>query len=147
MPYLLDSNILLRLLNPSDPHHPQIRSAVRLLRRRGEQLAFTSQNLAEFWNVCTRPPAARGGYGLTVAQTDRKARWIEQLFVFLPDSTATHTEWRRLLVAYGVSGVQVHDVRLAASMTVHGITHVLTLDVNDFARYPGILAVHPGSVR
>jgi hypothetical protein len=46
----------------------------------------------------------------------------------------------------GVSGVQVHDARLAAVMRVHGLTHILTLNAADFARYPGIIAVHPQDV-
>lgn len=56
MPYLLDTNIVLRLVNPTDPHHAPVRRTVRLLRRRGDELFFTSQVLAEFWSVCTRRP-------------------------------------------------------------------------------------------
>src|SRR5688500_7141992 len=136
MAYLVDSNILIRLLNPSDPLHAGVRHAVGMLRDRGEELCYTSQNLGEFWDVCTRPSTALGGYGLTIAQTDRKARWIERLFTFLPDSAAVHHEWRRLLVTHSVSGVQVHDARLAAAMLVHGIPEVLTLNPDDFRRYP-----------
>jgi hypothetical protein len=33
------------------------------------------------------------------------------LFVFLPDNTAVHEEWRKVVLAYSVSGVQVHDAR------------------------------------
>jgi predicted nucleic acid-binding protein len=147
MPYLLDSNVLIRLLNPADPQHPVVLRAARLLRGRGEHLSFTSQNLVEFWSVCTRPASARGGYGLTVAQTDRKARWVERLFTLVPESPAVHVEWRHLVVAHSVSGVQVHDARLVAAMLSHGITHVLTLNHADFARYPGVTAVHPRDVR
>ncbi len=59
------------------------------------------------------------------------------------DSEAIHAEWRRLVVKYRVSGVQVHDTRLVAAMLVHGITHILTFNPNDFARYPEITAVNP----
>jgi len=40
----------------------------------------------------------------------------------------------------------VHDARLAAAMLVHGIGHILTLNVADFSRYSGLTAVHPSSV-
>jgi predicted nucleic acid-binding protein len=46
-------------------------------------------------------------------------------------------------VSHNVSGVQVHDARLAAAMRVHGIERVLTFNERDFARYPDIQAVHP----
>jgi hypothetical protein len=45
-----------------------------------------------------------------------------------------------------VSGVQVHDARIAAAMRVHGVTHLLTLNTGDFTRYPGITAVHPATL-
>jgi hypothetical protein len=42
--------------------------------------------------------------------------------------------------------VQVHDARLVALMQVHGITHILTLNGADFARYPGIVPIDPASL-
>ncbi len=147
MRYLLDSNILLRLARRSDPLRPPVRSALRTLRRRGDELCYTPQNLVEFWSVSTRPAAARGGLGLTPTETDRRLRLlVERFFTRLPDGPAVHAEWRRLVVAHAVSGVQVHDARLVAAMQAHGVTHLLTLNTGDFARYPGITAVHPQAV-
>ena len=77
---LIDTGILLRLLEPSDPHYASIRIALRTLRGRGDTLVTSAQNAAEFWNVCTRPVWARGGLGLTVVETDRRLRIIERLF-------------------------------------------------------------------
>ena len=42
-----------------------------------------------------------------------------------------------------VSGKKAHDARLVASMKVHGIVTILTFNVEDFARYHGILVLHP----
>lgn len=147
MPYLADSNILLRTGNRADPDHARIRNAVRTLRLQGEPLHYTSQNLGEMWNVCTRPTTARGGYGLNIESTDRRVRLIERLFTLLPDTPAVHAAWRQLIVTHSVHGVQVHDARIAAAMQVHGITHILTLNVSDFARYSHITAVHPNDVQ
>lgn len=44
---------------------------------------------------------------------------FEEKLRLLPDSLAVHEEWRRLLVAHAVSGVQVHDARLAAAAAHH----------------------------
>ncbi|MBV9469100.1 MAG: type II toxin-antitoxin system VapC family toxin [Abitibacteriaceae bacterium] len=146
MAYLLDTNILIRLVYRADPHHLMVRAALYQLKQRGEIGYYTSQNLVEFWNVCTRPTTARGGVGLSLRETDAAARLIERLFVLLPDSPAIHTEWRRLVVAHSVSGVQVHDARLVAAMNVHGITQILTLNDSDFTRYQNIITVHPQKV-
>jgi predicted nucleic acid-binding protein len=61
----------------------------------------------------------------------------------LPDTPDIYPEWRRLVLAIGVSGRQVHDARLAAVMRAHGVTHILTFNASDFTRYPGITVVHP----
>jgi predicted nucleic acid-binding protein len=146
MLYLLDSNILLRLFHRSDPLHPLVRHALRTLWARGDRFCFTSQILGEFWNVSTRPAAARGGFGLAVAETDRRMRLVERLYHMLPDTPTVHGEWRRLLVVHSITGVQVHDARIAAAMTVHGISHLLTFNGGDFARFFGITAVHPQTI-
>jgi predicted nucleic acid-binding protein len=99
----------------------------------------------EFWNVCTRP-ADKNGFGLTGAEADVRAKLIESRFTLLPDTARIQTEWRRLVVACSVSGVQVHDARLVAAMLAHGVTHLLTLNDQDFARYPGISVLHPRDV-
>jgi hypothetical protein len=80
---------------------------------------------------------------MSVAQADRNARLLERLFQLLPDSEATHPEWRRLLVTHSISGVQVHDARLVALMNVHSVTRILTLNGSDFSRYSTIVAEHP----
>ena len=146
MLYLLDTNILLRLIRSADPDHALIRQALRRLRDNGHPRVFFSQNLVEFWNVCTRPSSARGGFGFTLEETARAARIIERVFELLPDTPDIHVEWRRIVEDFGVSGVQVHDARLAAAMSVYSITHVLTLNPQDFQRYPGISAVHPSAI-
>jgi predicted nucleic acid-binding protein len=140
--YLADTNILLRISRRQDPSYGQVRGALRALRSKGTTVCFTPQNLAEFWNVCTRP-ADRNGFGLSIAETNRRAQLIESTFTILVDNPQVHTEWRRLVVAHSVMGVQVHDARLVAAMLAHGITHLLTLDARDFKRYPGITVVHP----
>jgi hypothetical protein len=55
--------------------------------------------------------------------------------VLLAYKEAIYHEWRRLVLAHSVSGVQVHDARRAAAMSVHGVTHLLTLNPEDFKRY------------
>jgi predicted nucleic acid-binding protein len=144
-PYLVDSNVLLRWVKPDHSDYPAIVSAIDALLRRNAVLCYTSQNLAEFWNACTRP-VDRNGYGLSPQDADHTARFFEERLRLLADSLAVHQEWRRLLVTHAVSGVQVHDARLVAAMHVHGIKHMLTFNDKDFARYTDIEAVNPRDV-
>jgi predicted nucleic acid-binding protein len=142
MQVLLDSNILIRWLEPDNPDQIVVKAALDRLMLSNADLCYTSQNLGEFWNAMTRP-ANRNGYGLSPEEADIRARDVEAWFDLLPDSLAVHQEWRRLLVDYRVSGVQVHDARLVAAMHVHGVKRILTFNTKDFTRFDGIDAVHP----
>ena len=142
---LVDTNILLRITRRSDPQHKVVDAALARLAEEGTTLYFTHQNIAELWNALTRP-IARNGLGLTVAEAEREVSAIEAGMVLLQDGEAVYREWRRILTQYGVSGVQVHDARLAAAMTVHRVSHILTLNVADFSRFVGLTPLHPENV-
>src|SRR6516162_5592906 len=94
--YLLDTNVLLRWVQPNDPDYPLVTSAFDSLVSQRAELCYTSQNLAEFWNTCTRP-VDRNGYGLSPNQTDRLVSAFESRLNLLAESLAVHHEGRRLL--------------------------------------------------
>lgn len=79
--YLADTNILLRLATRDHPQYGAVSRAVHALRRTGMMPAYTFQNMAEFWNVSTRP-RERNGFGLTVEETEHNCRLIERDLVF-----------------------------------------------------------------
>jgi len=139
---LIDSNVLIRWVQPEDLQFQVAQRAIRRLEDIGDFPCYTSQNLGEFWNVLTRP-AVRNGYGLSPEQANTRANEIEAKFRLIPDSPLVFREWRRLLVDYRVSGVQVHDARLVAAMRVHGVGRILTFNTRHFERFDGIQAIHP----
>jgi predicted nucleic acid-binding protein len=145
---LADSNVLVPFTVVGHLLRPVVRRAVFRLRRQSARLRTTAQNCAEFWNVLTRPVTVRNGHGMPPAQAEVLLRRIERLIPLLPDAPASYAEWRRLVVTYNVSGVQVHDARLVAAMKVHGMTRILTFNTADFARYApeGITAINPHTV-
>jgi predicted nucleic acid-binding protein len=146
MDILVDTGVLLRLVIRTDPAHIETRQAVRVLKGRGDKLLALTQNAAEFWNVCTRPASARGGYGLSIQDTEKKLRILERLVEFRSDTLAGFQEWKRLVVAHRVSGVEVHDTRLVAAMNVLGITHIVTYNKDDFKRFQNITAHLPSEI-
>ena len=144
MIYLVDTNVLLRFSRQRDPSYQIAQDVVSKLEAQGHQLQTTLQNLAEFWNVSTRP-ANRNGFERTLLETNLLLQELELLFPLLPDSPAVYRVWRWLIVKYNVSGVQVHDARLVATMLVHDVKYILTFNIQDFIRYrpEGIIAVDP----
>ena len=146
MEYLVDTGVLLRLVNRRDALHQQIFLAVNVIRRRGHQLVTTPQNMSEFWNVCTRPSSARGGFGYSAVATHHRLRLLERLATVLPETPAIYLQWKKLLQTYQIMGVQVHDARMVAAMLVHRVDHLLTLNLADFRRYKLINVVSPADV-
>ena len=142
---LVDTNVLLRITRRSDTQHELVEAALATLASQGTLLYYTHQNIAEMWNVMTRP-ISRNDLGLTVIEAEREVCAIEAGMSLLPDGEAVYREWRRIIVEKCVSGVQVHDARLAAAMHVHGVSCILTLNIADFGRFGNILALHPGSL-
>ena len=146
MSYLFDTNCFVRLTEEQSPHRIIVLAAIRKLRSEGQRLCCTPQVLAEFWNVSTRPASARGGLGLTTEQTERKVSIIEKYFELLPDDLSTFLHWRKLVFDLDISGVQVHDAKLVASLIAHRIEHLVTLNIKDFQRFPNISVIDPHDI-
>jgi predicted nucleic acid-binding protein len=141
---LVDTNILLRRVQPSHPLHAVAVNSITRLLASGEPVHYTLQNIAEFWNVATRP-LAQNGLGFPAATALNEVEKIETALEFLPDNAAMYVEWKGLVVALGVSGVKVHDTRLVAAMNVHGVRRLLTFNARDFMRY-SIEVMDPAAV-
>ena len=146
MAILVDTNILLRSVQTHHPHYPLVERAFTLLRARNETLNVAAQNLIEFWAVSTRPIGSENGLGMTTDAAMKELRSLKELFPLLPEPGGVYEEWERLVTTYRVAGKSTHDERLAAIMKLHGIRRILTFNVNDFARYADIEALHPQSV-
>src|SRR5947207_11941403 len=148
-PFLVDTSILVRLANRSDPSYGVADRAVVTLHLRGELLHLTPQVLVEFRNVATRP-AAVNGLGLSAAAAEAQAATFEARFPILAETPDIFPAWKALVSASGVIGKQVHDARLVAVCHVHRVTHLLTFNVSHFVRMagygPGVVVVDPATV-
>ncbi|WP_231939935.1 hypothetical protein [Dolichospermum compactum] len=72
---------------------------------------------------------------------------MEKLFPILPDIPEIYPEWKRIVIEYGVMGVNIHDARLVAVILAHRLTHILTFNISDFKRYGNkITPVHPNTL-
>jgi len=145
MSTLTDTNILTRSAQPRHPMHRAAVDAVAALRQQGEGLYLAPQNLYEFWVVCTRP-IGENGLGMAPAEAQDEIAKLKQLFALLEDTPALFPSWERLVVQHQVRGKNAHDARLVAAMETHNIERILTFNVSDFQRYPGILVYSPEEV-
>jgi len=145
MSTLLDTNILLRRLESNHPMHQEAEDSVALLRQQGEVLRLVPQNIYELWVVCTRP-TSQNGLGMSAGAAAAELSSLKQLFTVIDDTPAIFPEWERLVTQHQILGKNAHDARLIAAMNVHGIGRILTFNIQDFGRYPGIVALSPHDV-
>jgi predicted nucleic acid-binding protein len=83
---------------------------------------------------------------LTISATDRRRRFVERVVNVISEPANAYGIWKQLLLAHSVLGVQVHDARLVAIMKASSIADIVTLNVADFRRYPGINVHHPADI-
>ncbi|HXL23291.1 MAG TPA: type II toxin-antitoxin system VapC family toxin [Candidatus Dormibacteraeota bacterium] len=144
MRVLVDTNILLRSAQPNHPLFSQSVQAVTRLIRGQESVFFCSQNIAEFWNVATRP-SDRNGLGLSAEEALEEVANIEKSLTLLPDVPAIYAEWKRIVSSHRVQGVKVYDARLVAIMNVYAVENLLTFNTGDFERFKNVRAIQPAS--
>jgi hypothetical protein len=87
MPFLGDTNLLLRGVQDGHRMQDQARQAIRNLLARGEDVFLARQNLVEFWVAATRP-ADRNGLAMTPEQAGAEVARLENQFPVLPDTDA-----------------------------------------------------------
>lgn len=145
MRVLVDTNVLLRSAQPNHPLSRQATQAVSKMIRQGDLVFFCPQNIAEFWNVATRP-GDKNGLGFTLEEAMREVDDIETLLTLLPDIPAIYKAWKEIVSRHEVQGVKVHDARLVAIMIVYAVESILTFNDADFKRYSEINAIRPSSI-
>lgn len=145
MRILVDTNVLARLAHVNHPHQTLARDALRRLRDADHELRTVPQVLYEYWAVATRP-VAQNGLGFTVEDTHAQLQQWQELFPTLRDERGILGPWQQLVLGQRVQGKQSHDARLAAAIARHGLTHLLTFNMADFQRYPGVQILDPQAV-
>jgi len=145
MAILIDTNILLRVVQPTHPMHPVAVRALEILMSRGERLMIAVQSVAEFWNVATRPEA-NNGLGFTIEESRDEVKKLEGFFEILYENARSYGIWKELVLNQRVRGTKVHDTRLGAVMMANEIRQIVTFNVADFARFTSIVASHPDQI-
>jgi predicted nucleic acid-binding protein len=146
---LLDTNVLGRMTDSTDPQCAASRRAVHVLLVQREVLIIVPQNLYEFWAVATRkpgaPPGGQNGLGMTSNQASLWLLYFQRRFKFLPDRADLVDRWHALVKTLDIKGLESHDARLVAAMQTHGIARILTFNANDFKAF-SVIVLDPVTV-
>lgn len=142
--YLLDTNIILRFTDSDSAEYELINNVISQILVEGGQCLITAQVITEFWVVATRPITVNG-LGWTVEKTEQAVQMLINQFDLLEETPAIFPQWLSLVTSYKISGKRTHDVRIQAVMLTHNISHLLTLNPQDFVAIEGLEIIHPNN--
>ena len=138
----VDTNILVYAHREDAPWHVPARNTVTTIAQGRGAWAIAWPCLHEFVAIVTHPRIFRTPTPLSRALGQVEA-WLESPTLELLTETPEHwTHLRQLLIDGSVAGPMVHDARVAALCTEHGIEELWTAD-RDFGRFPGLKVRNP----
>src|SRR5256885_10608732 len=91
----LDTNVVLRVANKSDPDNQRVTAGLLALLDRKAELCIPAQVIYEFWVVATRP-ATVNGLGLSPEATHDHVRTIRAAYTVVPDPPDVLDRWLEL---------------------------------------------------
>jgi predicted nucleic acid-binding protein len=141
---VLDTNVLLAATDETRQEHEQAIAAINVWPASGLVLYTSGQILREYLAVATRP-VGHNGLGMTRPDAIANVRALRARLNLLAEDIKVSERLLDLLEAVECVGKQVHDANVVATMLVHGVDTVVTMNVDDFARFGD--HVHVASLR
>ena len=131
---MLDTNVLLAATDEGRAEHRDALTIMNEWAAGGTTLCMSGQILREYLAVATRP-VEHNGLGLKPADAVGNVRAIRERTAFLAEDARVADSLQNLLADVECGGKQVHDANVVATMLVHGVGTVVTMNVVDFARF------------
>jgi predicted nucleic acid-binding protein len=131
---MLDTNVLLAATDEGRAEHGRALAVVNDWPGQGTTLYASGQILREYLAVATRP-ADRNGLGLSQADALTNVRAFRGRVSLLAEDGKVADRLLSLLDGIPAAGKQVHDANVVATMLVHGVDTVVTINLHDFARF------------
>jgi predicted nucleic acid-binding protein len=140
-PGIVDTNVLVYALDADAPQHGAARALLETARDAPATLFVTSQILCEFYSIVANPrrvPNPRSAADALAAISDLLA-----FLHVLPVPADTADRLLDLLRRHPVTGSEVFDVHIAATMQANGVGRIYTFNVADFGFFRELLIVTP----
>jgi predicted nucleic acid-binding protein len=139
---MLDTNVFLSATDESRAEHRHALLVFNDLAGRGTTLYASGQVMREYLSVATRPTGSNG-LGLKQADALANARAFRTRTTLLTEDSGVADRLLDLLDEIACGGKQVHDANIVATMLVHGIERLITINVADFTRFEDRITVMP----
>lgn len=133
--FFLDTNVLIGATDPGRPEHDAILRAFNDdWPQQGTTLYTSGQVLREYLVVTTRPTEANG-LGLDPGSASANIAEFRRRMMFLEETEKVAVRLDSLVSESAIHGKRIHDANIVATMLVHGIQVLLTLNPRDFAPF------------
>jgi predicted nucleic acid-binding protein len=140
-PGIVDTNVLVYALDADATQHLAARALLEAERDASTTLYVTSQILCEFYSIVTNPRRVpnprRSGDALSA---------VSGLLAFLhvlPVPARTVDGWLNLLRRRPVTGGDVFDLQIIATMQANDVHRIYTFNTGDFEIFPELTVVTP----
>jgi predicted nucleic acid-binding protein len=137
---MLDTNVFLAATDESRTEHRAALTVVNDWAAADTTLCTSGQVLREYLSVATRP-VEKNGLGLKLPDALGNVRAIRERTTLLAEDSKVADRLIGLLADIECSGKQVHDANVVATMLVHGVGTVVTMNLDDFARFGGYVSL------
>jgi len=140
-PGLIDANVLVYAMDADAPQHAVSRALLESARTTSAALYVTLQTLCEFYSVVTN--ARRVSKPRTPAEALNAISGLLSFVRVLPVPTVTVDELMDLLRRRPVTGGDIFDLHLVATMKANGILRIYTFNRADFEIFPELEVLAP----
>ena len=140
-PGIVDANVLVYALDADAPQHAAARALLETARDGSTTLYVSSKVLCEFYSIVTnarRVPKPRSSADALGA--------ISGLLAFLhvlPVPVHTVDGWLDLLRRHPVTGGDVFDLQIVATMMANGVQRIYTFNTGDFEVFSELSVLAP----
>src|SRR5699024_8228052 len=131
---VLDTNVLLAATDEGRAEHQRALAVLNDWPGRGATLYASGQILREYLAVATRP-VEHNGLGLSRPDATANVRAVRGRIRLLAENDKVSDRLLELVNEIACAGKQVHDANVVATMLVHGVDAIVTLNTDDFARF------------
>jgi len=142
-PGLLDANILVYAADTGAAQHGASLGLLEAARNPSTVLYLTSQVLCEFYSIVTNPRRIAAPYSPAEALDAISALLALPGVHLLSTPARAVAGWMALLQRHPVTGGDVFDLQLVATMQANNVQRIYTFNTVDFEVFPELTAIPP----
>jgi predicted nucleic acid-binding protein len=140
-PAFVDTNVLVYANQAGAARHDAALAVLRDAEAAGAELWISGQVLREYLAAVTRQQGGLAALPMAIALA-RVDQFAGQ-FRLAEDGPPVRARLHALLIAHPTGGRQVHDANNVATMLAHGISRLLTFNLDDFRRFLPAIRIEP----